>query len=156
MENIPVDFIHYQHQYAVYFEQLNKEWIEEFYDLEPLDKYVLENPEEAIIAKGGKILFAKYKDNIIGTVALKVAGQNIYELTKMAVDKKFRGLGAGKLLCIRAVEEAKILNAKKVILYSNTRQSTAIIIYRKLGFIESPVEPGIYQRSNIKIELLLN
>jgi hypothetical protein len=31
---------------------------------------------------------------------------------------------------------------------------TAITMYRKLGFVEIPVD-GIYKRSNIKMELLL-
>ena len=40
-------------------------------------------------------------------------------------------------------------------LYSNTIQNVAIKLYRKLGFIEIPVEAGIYDRANIKMELSL-
>src|SRR5690606_19548146 len=49
----------------------------------------------------------------------------------------------------------KELGAKKVFLYSNTIQSIAIKLYRKLGFIEIPVEAGVYERANIKMELSL-
>jgi len=39
--------------------------------LEGIDKYVLSNPEEAILKDGGKILFAVYLGKVIGTAALK-------------------------------------------------------------------------------------
>jgi ribosomal protein S18 acetylase RimI-like enzyme len=155
MKNATVQIISYEPQYAIYFERLNKDWIEEYFTLEPLDKYVLENPDEAILKAGGKILFAKLGDEIIGTAAIKPTAPGIVELTKMAVDKRSRGMGAGKLLCKSAIEEAKKLQVEKVILYSNTRQSVAINLYRQLGFTELPVEPGVYERANIKMELPL-
>ncbi|MCE3282285.1 MAG: GCN5-related N-acetyltransferase, partial [Chitinophagaceae bacterium] len=43
----------------------------------------------------------------------------------------------------------------RVILYSNTTLDGAIIMYRKLGFKEVPIEQGVYQRSDIKMEILL-
>lgn len=155
MEKVPVEIVRYKKEYAVYFERFNKEWIEEYFFLEETDKYVLENPEESILQHGGAILFAKQGDKIIGTVALKPVTPGVFELTKMAVDKQSRGIGAGKLLCIAAIEEAEKLHARQLILYSNTKQATAIKMYRQLGFIELPVEPGVYERANIKMEFPL-
>lgn len=150
-----IEIIEFQNEYKSFFEAFNKAWIEEYYTIEPTDKNVLENPEEAILKNGGRILFAKHQDKIIGTVALKKMDNGIFELTKMAVDKNARGIGAGKLLCKSAIEEAKKMNAQTVILYSNTRQSVAINIYRQMGFTELPVEKGAYERADIKMELSL-
>lgn len=150
-----VEIISYQPEYATYFEQYNREWIEENYILEELDIYLLQHPEESILQDGGEIFFARHKGEIIGAVAMKKKSDDAYELSKMAVSSKARGLGAGRMLCEAVIDRAKVLGAKKVFLYSNTIQSIAIKLYRKLGFVEIPVEAGVYERANIKMELSL-
>jgi len=42
------------------------------------------------------------------------------------------------------------LGAKKVILYSNTKNAGAIKLYEKIGFQHVEVEQGIYKRANVK------
>jgi ribosomal protein S18 acetylase RimI-like enzyme len=149
---IELEIISYEAQYASAFESLNKAWLEKFFSIEPIDKYVLENPEEAILEHGGQILFARYKNTVIGTVALKLIEPGVYEMTKMAVDEAYQGIGAGKALCAAAIETARAIKADRLILYSTTILKTAIAIYKKLGFVEIPLEPGVYQRANIKME----
>ena len=95
---------------------------------------------------------ASYENEIAGTVALKFVSPGIYEFTKMAVDEKFQGKKIGKTLAEVAIAQAKALDAGKIILYSNTMLETAITLYRKLGFVEVPVD-GPYKRSDIKMEL---
>ncbi len=153
LENVRI--LSYRPQYAIHFDRLNKAWLEEFFVVEPIDKYVLEHPEEAILQAGGEILFAEYNGTIIGTVALKLKEKGVYELTKMAVDKSLRGHGTGKLLCKAAIQEAKRLKAHTLILYSQRQLENAIAIYRKLGFEEQPLEPGVYKRADIKMSLTL-
>ena len=77
-----------------------------------------------------------------------------YEFTKMAVDGKFRGLKVGLALGEAAIEKARELGATKIILYSHTVLVPAVSLYKKLGFVEVPVD-GPYKRSNIKMELEL-
>ena len=148
--------IDYLPKYNFYFEKFNKAWLEEHFTVEPIDEWVLGNPKEAILDLGGKIYFAEYKGKIIGTVALKWIEPSVLELTKMAVDKEFRGSGAGKLLCETAIEKANELGAEKLILYSQTSLAPAIAIYRKYGFQEVPLEKGKYARADIKMELALS
>ncbi|AHM62757.1 gcn5-related N-acetyltransferase [Flammeovirgaceae bacterium 311] len=143
----------YQPQYQPYFEKLNKAWIEEFFTLEPIDLWVLENPEEAILSKGGAIFFAEYNGLIIGAAALKVNEPGVLELTKMAVDRQHQGLGAGKLLCETAIRKAAEMGAGKLVLYTHSSLYTAIAIYKKLGFREVPVEAGRYARADVKMEI---
>lgn len=151
----PIEIIGYRPEWRHCFEQFNKAWLEEYFSVEPIDRWVLENPEEAILKGGGAILFARQEGRIIGTVALKYSEEGSLELTKMAVDKPYRGLGAGKLLCQAAIRKAAAMGAPKLILYSQTRLPAAIAIYRKMGFREIPLEAGTYERANIKMELEL-
>jgi ribosomal protein S18 acetylase RimI-like enzyme len=152
--NNTVHILSYRPEHQTMFEKLNRAWIETFFWMEPIDFEVLGKPEKYIIDQGGDIFMAEYNNEIVGTVALKFINDGIYEFTKMAVDEKFQGLKIGKRLAEVAIDKAKQKRAGKIILYSNTKLIPAIELYRKLGFIEVPVD-GIYKRSNIKMELTL-
>ena len=147
-----VEIIDYRPEHQPWFENLNREWIERYFSMEPLDIAVLQHPEEYILKQGGMILMAKSDNEIIGTAALKFVEYGVYEFTKMAVDKKFRGNGAGRVLAEAAIAKAKALGAHKIILYSNRVLENAITLYRKLGFTELPVDL-VYKRSDIKMKL---
>lgn len=153
----PIEILDYRPEWRRYFEQFNKAWLEEYFSVEPIDRWVLENPEEAILKGGGTILFARQEERIIGAVALKYNEEGALELIKMAVDKPYRGRGAGKKLCQAAIRRAAEMGAPKLILYSQTKLPAAIAIYRKLGFREIPLDANdfSYERANIKMELEL-
>ena len=144
----------YRNEDQPWFEKFNRDWIEKYFWMEPLDVQVLQNPDEHIIKKGGKILMASFNSEMAGTVALKFVEPGVYEFTKMAVDEKFQGKKIGQALADAAVQKARKLGAKKIILYSNTILKPAIALYRKIGFEEIPVD-GPYKRSNIKMQLEL-
>lgn len=147
-----VKIIPYHPEHQRCFEKLNRDWIEKYFWMEPIDFEVLSKPDEHILNQGGFIFMAHYENEIAGTVALKFVAPGVYEFTKMAVDEKFQGLKIGKQLAIAAIEKAKEKAAQKIILYSNTKLVTAIALYRKLGFKEIQLD-GPYKRSNIKMEL---
>ncbi|WP_166627737.1 GNAT family N-acetyltransferase [Tenacibaculum caenipelagi] len=150
-----VEIINYKNEYASHFYDLNIEWLQTFFYVEPYDEEVLSNPDKYIINKGGRIFFAKINDEIVGTVALMPMGEsNTYELTKMAVSPNHRGHKIGQHLMQHCINYAQENNFDKLILYSNTILENAIYIYRKYGFIEIPVEENCpYERCNIKMEL---
>ena len=151
-----LQFIDYKPEYQPWFEKLNKAWLEEFFTIEDFDKYVLENPEEAILQKGGKVYFAALGDQIVGTVGLRYVEDGVYELTKMAVDKSYYGGGAGQFLCQSCIDKAREMEIDKLVLWSNRKLANAIHIYRKLGFTEIPVSPGTYHRADIMMEINFN
>ena len=151
----PIEVVDYQKEHQPYFEQFNCAWIGKYFWLEEIDKYVLQHPEDAILAEGGAILMAKYEGTVAGTVALKKVTDEVYEFTKMAVDESFRRKGIAEALSHAAFEKAKELGARKVTLYSQTGLVPAITMYRKLGFKEVPLEKGAYKRSDIKMEIEL-
>ena len=147
-----LEIIDYRPEHQPWFEKFNRDWIEKFFWMEPIDIAVLQHPEDHIIDKGGAILMASCDKEMAGTVALKFVEKGVYEFTKMAVEEKFRRLKIGRTLAEAAIEKAKRMGAHTIILYSSTKLENAISLYRKLGFIEIPVD-GIYKRSDIKMEL---
>lgn len=149
-----ITMLDYTSFYQPWFEKLNRNWIEKYFWMEPIDVAVLQDPETYIIDKGGAIIMASVDDEIAGTVALKFVEKGVYEFTKMAVDEKFQGQKIGLALAEAAIEKAESLGAKKIILYSSTKLVPAISLYRKLGFVEIPVD-GPYKRSDIKMQLNL-
>jgi ribosomal protein S18 acetylase RimI-like enzyme len=134
-----------------YFERFNREWIEELFEMEPLDEWVLTNPAEAILDKGGAILMARYRGTIAGTVGLRKVDDNTWEFTKMAVDKNFRRLGIAEAISYASFKKARNLGASRIILYSNTKNAGAIRLYEKIGFKHVEVEQGVYKRANVKM-----
>jgi ribosomal protein S18 acetylase RimI-like enzyme len=151
-----IDIIDYGPEHQPFFELFNRAWIEKYFWLEEIDLFELQHPEEAILNKGGAILIASCEGNIAGTVALKKVNKEVYEFAKMTVDEAFRRKGIAEVLSLAAFEKAKQLGATKVILYSQTELEPAILLYKKLGFKEVPLEPGKYQRANIKMEIELD
>jgi ribosomal protein S18 acetylase RimI-like enzyme len=154
MNNISI--VEYEEKYQPHFERMNRQWIEAWFTMEPLDEYVLTNPEEAILKDGGAILMALYNGDVAGTVGLRKVGEQVYEFTKMAVDENFRRKGIAEALSYASFEKAKELGATKVILYSNTRNAGAIKLYEKIGFKHLPVQPGVYERANVKMEIKID
>ena len=122
--------------------------------MEDTDYNVLNDPEQFILKDGGCILLAADNGEIIGTCALMNEGHGIYELTKMTIDERYRGMKIGFKLGVAVLEKAKQLNARKVILFSNTvHNGNAINLYRKLGFVEIPLGQSVWARADIKMEI---
>lgn len=136
-----------------YFRSLNHEWINKYFELEDLDKQILDNPETNILANGGHILMARYQRQTVGTCALIKVSREVYELGKMAVTEKMQGLKIGQQLCRAAIEKAKQSGARKLDLYSHRSLAPALHVYCKLGFKEVPCPPTGYKRADIKMEL---
>ncbi|WP_047546656.1 GNAT family N-acetyltransferase [Psychroserpens sp. Hel_I_66] len=149
--------ISFESQYAKDFYELNIEWLNTHFYVEPFDEEVLSKPETYIINKGGYIFFAKENDNILGTVALMPTNDAlIFELTKMAVLPNQRGRKIGQQLLQYCINFAKDHHFKSLMLYSATKLENAIYIYRKFGFVELKLEKNSpYNRSDIKMELKL-
>jgi ribosomal protein S18 acetylase RimI-like enzyme len=149
-----IKILDYKPEHQPCFEKLNRDWIEKYFWMEPIDFEVLQRPDIHILNKGGKIIMAAVEDEIVATVALKYVDDKVYEFTKMAVDEKYQGKKIGLRLAEAAIEKAKQLGARSIILYSNTKLQPAILLYKKIGFVEIGLD-GPYKRSDIKMELAL-
>lgn len=156
-ESKDVEIVVYAPKYKEAFKDLNKEWISSYFEMEEADYKALDNPEEYILNKGGKIFVALYKNEAVGVCTLiKMNHPDYdYEMAKMAVSPKAQGKNIGWLLGQEIVNAAKELGAKKIYLESNTILKPAINLYYKLGFekvfgLETP-----YKRCNIQMELVI-
>ena len=151
-----VEIIPFSQDLKEHIKTLNIAWLTKYFKVEEKDKITLSNPQEEIIDKGGMIFYAKYNDEIIGTVSLLKVDDSTFELSKMAVSDTAQGLGIGNKLLEHCIDIAKKNEIKKLFLYSNTTLLPAIHLYKKFGFAEIPLEAGVYQRADIKMEKIIS
>ena len=146
----------YKPMYQPYFEKLNKAWLNKYFRIEPVDEFVLTQPEEAILKKGGAILVALQQEEVTGVVALRKVNDTTYEFTKMAVSEQYQRKGIAEKLSLQAFEKVKQLGGNKIILYTHSSLQPALTLYNKLGFKQVPLNADCeYERSDIKMELSL-
>ncbi|MES2777104.1 MAG: GNAT family N-acetyltransferase [Bacteroidota bacterium] len=147
-----IAFIPFETSLARHFTDLNLAWVKKYFVVEPLDEEMLSNPKSFIIDKGGLIFFAKTGDHIAGTFALQKVADEVYQLSKMAVDEAFQGMKIGNAMMEFCLAEAKRRGFQKIELFSNTLLGPAIHLYKKYGFTEVPLGDSEFERSNIKME----
>lgn len=149
-----VEIIEFNQKYVEAFARLNYEWIEQLFKIEEHDREMLDNPIEYIVKEGGQIFFALLRDEVVGTVALLKVGEDSFELAKMAVTSKYRGLKIGDKLMSACLKYAKKVGKKQVFLLSNRKLIPAITLYKKFGFHEVPLDPNnLYERTDIQMEI---
>ena len=148
-----ITIVDYRPEHQPYFEKFNRQWIEELFEMEPVDEWVLTNPDKAILEPGGAILMALYDGVPAGTVGLRKFDDQTYEFTKMAVDPAFRRKGIAEAISYASFRKAKELGATRIILYSNKKNAGAVKLYEKIGFKHLPVENDVYKRANVKMEI---
>jgi ribosomal protein S18 acetylase RimI-like enzyme len=151
-----VEIIPFSIELKDHIKTLNLEWLEKYFKVEPKDEKVLSDPQGEIIDKGGMIFYAQYNNKIVGTASLLKIDNETFELSKMAVSDGNQGLGIGRKLIEHCLNVAKEKGIQKLILYSNRKLLPALHLYESYGFIEIPVEKGIYERADIKMEKKLS
>lgn len=155
-EHSEVEIVEYMPQYKKAFYELNRKWIEQYWELEPHDIEVLESPDKHILEKGGHIFVALYNGFPVGVCALCPMPEESpydFELAKLAVNNSIQRKGIGRRLCDAVINKARELGAGRLFLESNTRLKPAIALYRKLGFKELPEYHPAYARGDIQMEL---
>ncbi|WP_300565954.1 GNAT family N-acetyltransferase [Flavobacterium sp.] len=148
--------ISYHPKYKNHFVSLNKAWLEEYFFVEQHDIDVFENIEDVILKPGGEIFFCLVDDEVAGTVAMQKVNETTYELAKLAVDKKFQGQKLSYLLMDACIAFAKEKKATTIMLMSSRKLDTALNLYRKYHFIETPLDETDYHRADIQMELKLS
>lgn len=129
-----VIIVDYSNEYGDAFERLNVEWLEKYFEVEPIDKDVLADPQSTIIDHGGAVLYACLGSEAVGTVALKCESDGVFELTKMAVTEACQGLGIGRQLLGAAIDRFERAGGKRLYLESNSALAPALRLYESAGF----------------------
>jgi|ERR1700754_3611797 len=140
-----VEIVTYEPAYAGDFRRLNLAWLERYFVVEAVDDALLSDPEGLVLAKGGAILFARSEGVVIGTCALLHEGEGVYELSKMAVDEAWQGLGAGRKLMDAALETYRRLGGRQLFLESSSLLKKALGMYERAGFV---MQPGVREGSH--------
>ncbi|MFK8011859.1 MAG: GNAT family N-acetyltransferase [Marinicellaceae bacterium] len=157
--NISVEIVKFTPELAKYFYSINAQWVNDMFIMEEIDEKILSNPQKHIIDKGGQVWFAINEDlGVIGTCAVKNAGNNWFELTKMGVLENARGLKAGEILLKQVIEDCNNIEMNTLFLLTNKKCEAAIHLYEKNGFIHDEgikkKFEGMYQRSNVYMKYI--
>ena len=145
----------YDSKYQFDFEILNREWIEEYFEMEQEDLNILQNPEDYVIKKGGEVFFAILENRVVGTAAMVLTRVGVYELAKMAVNKDYQGMGIGRSLLQRSIKFALDKNAREIFLITNDALKPALNLYHSSGFVLCPQnDDNRYLRGNTKMNLI--
>ncbi|MEE2690275.1 MAG: GNAT family N-acetyltransferase [Pseudomonadota bacterium] len=153
-----MQIVTYDPRYRSDFERLNRAWLETYFRPEPADEKLFRDPQAMILKPGGEIFFAIDDERAVGTCALIPHGPNVYELAKMGVDPTAQGRGIGAALLDAALAWACSHAASKVVLMSSRKLETALRLYRRFGFVETPLPEallGAYSRCDVYMELPL-
>jgi len=136
MRDSDLSILEYTDERAGAFHDINAAWIEAMFVLEEHDRHVLSHPREAIVDKGGLILFvASPEHGIIGAGALMPVEPGVVELTKMGVRAELRGLRAGGFLLAALIERARAMAPQTLFLLTSSKCQAAIHLYEKAGFL---------------------
>lgn len=127
----------FREELASVFREINEEWITSMFQMEASDRALLDTPKESILDAGGHIWFVEHGEHgIIGTCALVPREGGAFELTKMGVLERVRGLKAGEFLLKAVLEEARAMRLEPLFLLTNSICEAAIHLYRKHGFMD--------------------
>jgi GNAT superfamily N-acetyltransferase len=140
------------------FFELNREWIQRHFWLEPADLEVLWHPQTAILDLGGCIFMAVRNGACVGCCALIAMGSGEYELAKMAVTPAERRHGVGRQLIAAAIAKAERIGATRLYLETNHTLTGAIALYESMGFSHLPpsrVKPSHYTRADVYMERMV-
>jgi len=141
----------FRREWRDHFYRINAEWLERYFAVEEVDRRMLSQPEKYVLEPGGAIVFALVDDEVIGTCALLKEAPGVFELSKMAVETGWRGIGAGRLLLDAAIAEFHKRRGKTLFLESNSKLGPALKLYESAGFVHQPApRPGShYQRADV-------
>ncbi|MDW8845059.1 GNAT family N-acetyltransferase [Erwinia sp. MMLR14_017] len=150
-------FIEQWHEkYRQDFVSLSLEWLEKYVSVEPVDLEILNDPEGYILSRGGAVFFARLDGETVGTVAMIPGEDDAFELAKLAVTEKYKGLRIGQLLMERCIAFAEERKAKKIFLFTTDVLVAAVNLYRRNGFTDVDLTENKYVEADMRMELILH
>ena len=100
---------------------------------EGFDKELAELPGD-YAPPGGRLLIARYDEQMAGCVALRNVSDGISEMKRLFVRPSFRGKGIGRELAAMVIGEARIIGYRRIRLETLPVMMEAVPLYLSLGF----------------------
>lgn len=147
-----MEIVEFEPAHAAAFHDLNVAWISKYFVIEAKDREVLENPDDKIIAKGGRIFMALKDGQAVGCAALLKMADGGYEVAKMTVSENLRGSGLGRMLMQRCIDVGAELGASRLYLETNSSLGPALGLYRAMGFQDLAPTETPYVRADVFME----
>jgi GNAT superfamily N-acetyltransferase len=148
----------YAPERAPYFDRFNRQWIEQYFWIEPFDDAVLTQPETHILATGGELWFAQIDSETVGACALLPLADGMLEFTKLGVSEAARGRGVARALLRHCVQRAREKNAHTLRIFTSSILTPAMQLYVSEGFIEQEMtaeQKARYKRADRMLDLPL-
>jgi len=83
----------------------------------------------------GRLLLAYVDNQLAGSVALRKHDEDTCEMKRLFLRPGFRGLGLGKALVVKIIDEAKSIGYKRMCLDTIPgKMDSAIALYKAMGF----------------------
>jgi ribosomal protein S18 acetylase RimI-like enzyme len=104
----------------------------------------------------GRLLLAVQDDEAAGCVALRRMEQDVCEMKRLYVRPAYQGLGIGRMLVERVIEEARDAGYRRMRLDTLPTMMSARALYRRIGFYEiapyrsNPVEGVAFLELDLK------
>ncbi|NWF88521.1 MAG: GNAT family N-acetyltransferase [Ignavibacteriaceae bacterium] len=103
----------------------------------------------------GRLILALDENKPIGCVALRKLEKDICEMKRLYVKPEMRGIGLGKQLVQKIIDEALKIGYVKMRLDTVPKMKEAIDLYHKIGFKEvepyreNPIEGALYMEKDL-------
>lgn len=105
-------------------------------DFQQLDREMADLPAEYGPPHGGAFVAKRDDGAAVGFVGVRRFDEHDGELKRMYVDPEGRGLGVGAALAGAAVDRARALGYRRLLLDTVASMTPAITIYERLGFVQ--------------------
>jgi ribosomal protein S18 acetylase RimI-like enzyme len=103
--------------------------------LENIDQELHRFPEP-FAPPAGRLILALARERPVGVVGVKRIGPDCCEMARLYVRPRFRGKGYGKGLALKGMAAAKEAGYRVIRLYTLPSMTTALAMYRRIGFGE--------------------
>ena len=103
----------------------------------PFDLLLIADPElDSILQyiENALIFIAEWEINLVGCIVLGEMNSKKAEIKNIAVGEKFQNRGIGKLLISHAIQTAKSLGKKQLIISPADTSTGPLYLYKKMGF----------------------
>ena len=86
----------------------------------------------------GRLFYAENNGRPAGCVGVRPFSEGVCEMKRLYVEPEQRGFGIGRDLALAAIESAKQLGYRKILLDTLPAMRIAVKLYRELGFHDAP------------------